>query len=323
VRRRAHAFLLSLVLASAAMAADDPVIAHVGTESLSAHDVERRLAALPRFQLTALGGTPGEIRRQFVDTVLVPELLYANEAARLKLSADPAVARRLHAAYRRALVDDLEKSASSQVRDEDVRSYFDAHADDYRKPERIRIWRILVDDESVARKILADAQGAGGPARWDHAAREHSLDQATSMRNGLLGFVYPDGRTDVPQVAADPALYAAASRVKDGELVADPVKEGTHWAAVWRRGTLPAREEKLDDVRPSIRQLLARKAAATSLGALRDDLRRRELKEEHADAVEDFKLAEALPLPSAAPSVAPATSAPRSPEPVAGDRGLR
>ena len=67
----------------------------VGKRQLVAAEIERRLRSVPAFQLRTLGDSPPEVRAAFVRQVLVPELLFEQEAQRLKLSKDPAVGARL------------------------------------------------------------------------------------------------------------------------------------------------------------------------------------------------------------------------------------
>ena len=102
------------------------------------------------------------------------------------------------------------------------------------------MWRILTDDEALAKKILSESKGVDGIKRWSQFARDSSLDKATHLRNGDLGFIHADGNTDTPTLRVDPALFAAADKLRDGELAAEPIKEGTHFAVIWRRGSMKA-----------------------------------------------------------------------------------
>jgi peptidyl-prolyl cis-trans isomerase C len=140
------------------------------------------------------------------------------------------------------------------------------------------------------------------------------------MRGGNLGFVFPDGRTDVPQVRVDPALYTAASRVKDGELVAEPVKEGDRFSVVWRRGTLPKTSRTVDDERARIREVLLRKRVDDAVQALLEQLRKKFLGSAEPDLLEGPLPGEAAP--GSAPPV-PRASGSADPVPRQTDRGLR
>jgi len=301
------------------------VVATVGSLKLPADTLRRRLAAMPAYQLRALGATPSEIRGRVLAEQLVPDLLYAAEAERIDLAKHPAVAARINDALRRSLEQQerTRLARDNPVTDEDVRRYFAANRARYESPRRLRLWRLLLDDEPLARRAIAEAHGAGGPARWRDLAREHSLDTATRMRSGDLGFVQADGRTDVPRVRVDPALFAAADTVNDGEIVPEPVREGAHFAVVWRRGSLAATSRTIDEEAPTIRRILMRARLRDSVDALVANLRR-----QHVSAVDESLLSHVrFPppdfgqgrLPSPGPSASPAVSAP----PVLGERGLR
>jgi peptidyl-prolyl cis-trans isomerase C len=313
--------LLVLALSVADARADDadPIVVRVGSSSVRASEISHRLATLPAFQLRTFGETPADIKRHFVDAVLVPELLFENEAAAERLAAAIPVRHRIREALSRGLTSSL-ADTSANVGESELHAYYDAHPDDFKKPERIRISRILLDDAAAARALIADARGTDGPERWMYFARDHSLDAATKMRSGSLGFVYPDGHTEVPQLDVDPALYVAASKVRDGELVPDPIPEAGHLAVVWRRGTLPKVERSFEDARDSIRELIARDKGRRSVTDLVTELRARDVKDVDAEALES---AFVEPPPSAPAPHPSGSGAPTDPLPHQTDLGLR
>ncbi len=322
---RPRLVLLGALLVLPAPRADaldaDPVVVHVGDASLRVSDVTRRLASIPDFQLRTFGSTPEQIRAAFVDAVLVPELLYGEEAARLHLKEQPDVRHRIDAALARALTNSLRAdTVAAGVTEDDVRAYYDSHRGEYHQPVALRLFRILLDDESLAKRILSEAAGAGGPARWRDSARAHSLDTATKMRGGDLGFVFPDGHTDVPQLDVDPALYDAASKVRDGEVVPLPIKEGGHLAVVWRRGSRPKADISFAAAHASIRDRLLRARTQRAVDTLRDALRARNVNDENPALLDDLTPRLELLPPRPRPSAAPFAARP-VPEPT--DRGLR
>lgn len=322
LRRRGSVVIALAALSSPARAdAPDPVAIQVGAAQMTVSEIESRLALLPEFQRRTLGRTPDDIRHRFVGDALVPELLFSEYAKQEKLAEVPHVRLRLREALERALGDAfLQEAAAAPLDEGELRAYYDAHRDDYQKPERIRISRILVDDDALARQILSQATGIKAAELWKQLARDHSLDNATKLRGGTLGFVYPDGRTDVPQVAVDPALYAAAAKVKDGELVPNPVKEAGHLAVVWRRGSLPAVDSSFAAERDAIRDILVREKAERAFAALREELRQREVKDENPALLETLKDSPAEPSATAS-ATAPSPSA--DPSPRMTERGLR
>lgn len=282
--RRLFALCLALgtsFVASTAATADakDEVVVSVGSLKLTRAEVEQRIRAVPAFQLSAFGKTPEEIRKTFVDRVLVPELLFTEEAARRHVEATPAVAARVRDVLRQAMESELRDTAG-EVTPDDVKNYYDENRHRFNTPRRIKLWRILLKDEGEAKKLIASLKSndVGATTIWNKQARETSLDKATAMRDGDLGFVSPDGQTEMPQVRVDAALFNQADKVKDGEIVPEPVKEGDNWAVVWRRGNLDATNRTLAQEAPTIRQVLGRQKVSDAINQLATKLQQEQAK---------------------------------------------
>ena len=313
---------------SARADAKDEVVATVGDQKLTVFEVERRLAAIPVWQQKTLGETPQEIRKNLVERVLVPELLHAAEARRRELEKDPAVHDRLRQLLRMAMENHLRETVASEkaVSDEEIKAYYDQNRHRFHTPRRIKLWRILVDDEALAKKIIAEVTGASGEEqtkKWTEHARERSVDKATHMRDGNLGFVHPDGQTEAPRVRVDPALFAAAEKVKNGEIVPQPVKEGERWAVIWRRGSMEEVHRTLEQEKSSIRQVVRRKKLEEAMTELLEKLRKEHVKGVN-EALLDYVEVDAYGgiAERKKPGVVPRHSA-ASPAPKPGERGLR
>ncbi len=316
---------LLLLSAPAVFAADAKPIAHVGSEYVSADTLSRRIAKIPDFQRASLGDSPNKLKRQVLDTFIIPDLLYAQEAERLKLGERPAVQNRQRDVLRAAMDHELrqETNATSPVNLGDIRSYFEANRSRFETPRRVHIWRILSDDEALAKKVIADSKAVDGIQRWSQYARESSLDKATHLRNGDLGFVHPDGNTDTPTLRVDPALFAAADQLKDGELATEPLKEGLHWAVIWRRGSMKAINRSLEQEQASIRQVLERQRVELARDELLAGLRAKYLSAVNEAALDKVAFdGDGLPARDATlPSGHAPTAGSSIPEP--GERGTR
>ncbi len=261
--------------APAVFAADEKPVARVGAETVTAPALARRIARLPDFQRDALAASPDALKRRVLETMVVPDLLYAQEAARLKLAERPSLQSRLRELLRLAMDHELrqESRARAPVTADDIRSYFEANKARFDTPRRLHLWRILSDDEALAKRIIADAKTADGVQRWSQYARDNSLDKATHLRNGDLGFVHADGNTDTPTLRVDPTLFAAADALSDGEVSQEPIKEGLHWAVIWRRGSMKAVERTVEQEQGSIRQVLERERLERAREQLLERLR--------------------------------------------------
>lgn len=326
--------LLSLVVCAllvsvSALADSAQPLVRVGSESADAAAVQRAVARIPRFQLLELGADDAARRIAVVRRLLVPEMQGAAEARARGLDRAPRTFDRIRELYARAMEGELARSSSAEnpVGDADVQAYFDAHRDRFETPRRIRIWRILLSDVELAKKIIHECQGASGPGRWRNFARESSLDAATKLRDGDLGFVRPDGSTEVPQLRVDPALFAAVDKLADGQMAPEPLQLSSGIAVVWRRGSLPAVSRTLAQEGPSIRNVLGRERLEQARRSLLEQLRKQRL------TAFDAQLLETLPDSMFAPEEKPAPALPALPSgtaapagaatPQPGERGTR
>jgi hypothetical protein len=247
--------------------------------------VSRRIAALPSYQLSRYGSSPEEIKKRFVNEVLVPELLFGEEGLRRKLDQSPTMNDKRRDAMRDAVDRAVREEAliKQPVTAEEIKKYYDDNKNRYETPKRIRVWRVQVADEATAKDLVTQAKGTDGTKKWSDFSREKSLDKATSQRNGDLGFVRADGSTDVPRVVVDKAVYAAVDKVADGTIVGTPLQEGDRWSVLWRRGSVEATKRTLEDETASIRQILERRRADTAKQEVLAALRKEKLTEIHPE----------------------------------------
>lgn len=327
---------LCLTCAGAAVAADEAPVVTVGETKLAGTELARRLSRVPEFQLARYADDPLKARHAYVEQVIVPELLYAAEARQRKLEDSPALRDRVRDVLREAVERALREEAqtATPVTAEEIKAYYDSNRARFETPARVRIWRIVVPDEARAREIIAQAKGSDGPKRWSQLARDHSTDKATALRNGDLGFVRPDGTTDAPRVKVAPEIVAAASKLADGALMEEPVREGEQYAVVWRRGSMPESKRSLEQEEPSIRQLLQRRRAEDARARLLESLKKDGLKEQHPELLEHIDTEAFGPPPKRRPArdkgeptsrerpkAAPRPNAKGKPEP--GEQGAR
>ncbi|MEZ4372815.1 MAG: peptidyl-prolyl cis-trans isomerase [Polyangiaceae bacterium] len=287
------ALLTAASLASSASAqADDPVVVRIGSVELRESDVERRLREVPAFQLKQYGNTPEEIKRAFIERDLVPEVLFGLDTKLDDAMKSPTVRAEINQAKLQALQSALRKELEqkSPVTAADIEKYYKDHETRFKTPERIKLWRILLPSEDAANEVLKQVKAKGDVKTWSKLAREKSIDKATNMRDGDLGFVLPTGLTNVPRVRVEPALYEAAKDVKNGELVSKPVAEGKAFAVVWRRGSLNAVERSLESESGNIRRLLERERTRKQLDDLVKQLTAAHVKDRNDALLENVAL---------------------------------
>jgi peptidyl-prolyl cis-trans isomerase C len=278
-RRRGLCLPLGLLLGGVAVA-DTASLAQVGPLAIDVARYRQRAALVSALEWPELGATWPEQRRRFLD-VLTAELLLTlaaeREPAALPTARDRALARTLTAG--------LDADAARATPDEaEVRAYHTRHQSEFVTPRALSLWRILLGSEAEARAVIAELR-TPTPAAFSRLARERSTDHATHMRAGNLGQVRADGQTQMPELRVAPALFEAADRVRDGELVPEPVREGEAFAVVWRRASHPARVESIAEASAVISARLSEEHAAAAHRALLQALRREHLGEYHPERV--------------------------------------
>jgi peptidyl-prolyl cis-trans isomerase C len=250
--------------------------------------LQRRWSDLPAFQRSALGATERERWLNFINNWVVPDMLFSQAIGEDSARRNEHVQAIEKSVLRAAITRSIRASSDSAhpVTALDIRGYFEAHRAELERPERLRIFRILVDAEPDARVLIDRARGAKSLETWNQLAREKSADHATAMRGGDLGFVAADGSTEIPELRVDPALYAAAQRLKDGEISGKPVPEGQRFAVLWRRGRVPAVHATPEAMAPSIASHLREQRAAAALDELVARLRAAYVREVNPNLLE-------------------------------------
>lgn len=262
------------------------VVARVGESSILVGGLERRLAELSGVELDELGG-PAEAPRRLLEQILIPELSAELEARARGLDQGPRFADRNREILGQAIDRALRVEASTPaVTEKEIAEFFEKNREQFDEPARIRIWRIVVDDERAAQEILEKVKGAGDPRTWSDLARERSVDTATRMRQGDLGFVRADGSTDVARVRVAPALYQAAEGLKDGEILPRPLPVSGRFAVLWRRGSRPEKKWMLQEARDSIKKHLERRRVEEAKKRLVSSLRKRHVRIERPELLE-------------------------------------
>jgi peptidyl-prolyl cis-trans isomerase C len=257
------------------------VVLTVGTRKVTVGELEDRVAAIPLYQLSQFGGSREAVARAYLDQVLVRDLVLAGGAEQRgldqQLPTKQLVERALSGVTLRK--NRIAYASAAAIPMEDVRQYYEENRSRFDSPERINLWRILCKTRDEAVTVLEAARRDPAMTKYNDLAREHSIDKATNLRGGNLGFVGPDGASNEAGVKVDVALVKAAQSVKDGELVPQPVTEGAAYAVVWRRGTVPANRRTVEESAAQIRSSLFRERTEGAEKKLIDDLRAKNVKE--------------------------------------------
>jgi peptidyl-prolyl cis-trans isomerase C len=273
-------------------AATSPVVARVGGMTITAADLERRISAIPPFQLKSFGATGAEIRRTFLDRVMVREALLSLAATDRGLEARDDVRERMRGVLRSAMLNHLrgEVANGPKIADADVRAYYDQNTARFHTPERYAVWLIATRHREEAVEILAEIKKDPTPKKWAEIARQKSIDPPSALRGGNLGFVSPDGTTPEPGVKLGKAVVEATQHLKDSEMTSEPIKDGDRWVLVWRKQTMASVERSVESEAASIRQILVHARTDAKIKETIARLRKDELGDHNPDLIDLFDI---------------------------------
>src|SRR6185312_5130628 len=195
----------------------DVAVAKVDGQTIWASEVKREAAAEGLIGQGEPLDLTSPLFHQALDS-LIDERLLAAEALKEGLDKDPETRRRLAAARERILGDLLvERLVAAKVNDSAIRSLYNDEVSNAGHADELHARQIVTAsqaDADAVRKALA------GGAAFDQLAMQRSIDSATRLNGGDLGYFTLDV---MPQPYAD-ALKAA----KVGDIVG-PFQSDSGW----------------------------------------------------------------------------------------------
>ncbi|GAC1540837.1 MAG: hypothetical protein NVS2B9_07890 [Myxococcales bacterium] len=201
-----------------------PVVAVVGNDAITADEFKRRLDEVSPFLRARY--TTVERKKEFLENIIRNELL-AQEAVRRGLDQLPAVREQA----KRAMIQELLKEqldqrlTGSDLTDAELQQYYAAHTEEFVKPERARVFRILVEAKpddararAAARKTakgllqeIEQREKKGDAGAFQAVAMRSSQDKATAALGGDLRFLSKEEMAKAYSPRLAEAAFALAS----------------------------------------------------------------------------------------------------------------
>lgn len=244
-----------------------PVVAHVGDDVITAEEFKKRLDETSPF-LRARYNTL-ERKKEFLENLIRNDLL-AQEAVRRGLDKAPAVRDQL----KRAMVQELlkaqldERLSGADISEDDLKKFYDTHLDDFVKPERARLFRVLVEAPKTDAKARAaakkTAQGLlkeiderekkGDANAFQAVAMKSSSDKQSAPMGGDLRFLSKDEMTKIYSAELANAAFALKNPGEKSGLVETP--QGIELVKLQVKTV--ALDRKYEESKDSIRGRMAR-----------------------------------------------------------------
>ena len=242
-----------------------PVVAEVGDEAITAEDVRQRLNETSPF-LRARYNTLDR-KKEFLDNMVRNELL-AQEAIRQGYDKSPAVRDQT----KRAMIQELikhqldAKLSGTDIADDELKKFYEAHIDEFVKPERARVLHIFLPakdakERAEARKravaLLKDIDARekkGEVNAFQSVAIKESKDPLSAPMGGDLRFLSKDELTK----SYNPELANAAFELKSPGDKTGPIDTPAGVELVKLQVKTVALSRGFDDSKEPIRQRMAR-----------------------------------------------------------------
>ncbi|MEZ4250537.1 MAG: peptidylprolyl isomerase [Polyangiales bacterium] len=285
--------------------------ATVGDVRITVGRIEDEIAAMSPF-LRARYRDAAKLR-ELADSLVRFELL-AREAQSAGYGDRPVVTR----SVKQAIVQNLiktefdERITRESVTAEEVQAYYDAHAEEFGRPEMVRASHVLLATREEAQALLEEARAADA-RQFRELARRHSIDTETKLRGGDLRYFTRNGlpagarEDDTP---VDPAIVEATFSLGDvGSVVTEPIAVGEHWSLVKLTGRRAAEQRTVEQASEGIRLRLWREKRQHAIDEFVDGLRRDHPPEIHADRMRPIRLDNPPPGAASLPNGHPRSGA--------------
>jgi peptidyl-prolyl cis-trans isomerase C len=292
------------------------VLVKVGDRTITVGEFADRLADQSPY-LRARFQSP-ERRREFLNNMVRFELL-SLEAEKRGYDKSPQVQKirdqKMVQQMMKKLFDEGGEKISD-IKEEEIKAYYDQNREEYHKPEQVRASHILFKNRQQAQKVLKQLQAASGDVRlFRELAGKESLDEKTRERGGDLRFFSrPSERTANEPEVPDAVREAAFSIEKKGGVYPSVVASEQGFHIVQLTDRRKAYDRSLEEARRSIQNRLWRERREKAIDAFVQQLREKAKVEEHPELLDQIRVdfpqdEEASPKGKSAPGPWPAPAA--------------
>lgn len=270
------AFACSRPASDHVMGANGPVVVTFGNHQLTASEIQKELGQQSPFIRSRYQSL--EKKKEFVDGIVRLDLL-ADEATKAGWDKDPDVQHE----YKKAMVQKWmrekfnDKEGMASIPETDLHAYYDAHKDEYQRPERLRLQLIFFKgntpsvraEAEKALKLVALRVAKNDPSAFAELARNRSDDVASKVRGGDLDFHIHD---ELAKLYGEPVAAGADALKSPNDL--SPLLAGLDGLYALRlEARQPAFNRTFDQVKATLQARLWNERRNTSFEAYVKELR--------------------------------------------------
>lgn len=222
------------------------VLATIDKDKVTLEEFNKELDKIPVNMKMAVATESG--KRSFLDNLIIKKLLL-KEAAKNKIENEQEFQTRLLDIKTQLLIESLLRkriASSPQLSDEEVKKYYEANKDKFKKEKEIGTRHILLKTEEEAKQIKDKLKNGED---FIELAKQYSIEPNARTSGGDIGF-HPKG-------ALLPEYEEAAFKLTKNGQVSGIVKTQYGYHIIRLEGTKPPSFVPLEEVKDFIKQQMA------------------------------------------------------------------
>jgi len=237
------------------------IVAEVGDKNFYESDIDFEIMSLPESMRYIMRD---ELARGQVLAVMMKREVVSQKAKEMGLNLDPLITYRMRKAENEILIQGVREwnhSDLKHVTDKEVKTYFEAHLNEFIIPKQIHARHILVADKQTAVEIIKQLKA--NPESFPTLAAQFSIDDSTKGRGGDLNWFAPD---DMVQ-AFDKAAFALSQK----KSLSQPVQTKFGWHIIEWLGEREQQTPSFEEVKAEIKSILDKEKLDAWIKGLMDN----------------------------------------------------
>jgi peptidyl-prolyl cis-trans isomerase C len=255
--------LLLFFVVSCAKKESGTVLATIDGDDISLQEFNKELDKIPANMKMLVATQTG--KKNYLDRLIIKRLLL-KEAKKEKVETEKEFQDRLSDIKDQLLIESVLKkkiTADAKITDEDLKKYYDANKESFKKDKEINTRHILLKSDEEAKQVQARLQKGEDFAEL---AKKYSIDPQAAQSGGELGY-HPKG-------TLMPEYEEAASKLTKVGQISGIVRTKYGFHIIKLEGTRPAAYVPFDEVKEFMKQKIAQEKQTELLDKYVNDLKK-------------------------------------------------
>jgi peptidyl-prolyl cis-trans isomerase C len=255
--------LLLFFVVSCSKKENGTVLATIDGEDISLQEFNKELDKIPANMKMLVATQTG--KKNYLDRLIIKRLLL-KEAKKEKVEGEKEFQDRLSDIKDQLLIESVLKkkiTADTKITDEDLKKYYEANKESFKKDKEINTRHILLKSDEEAKQVLAKLQKGEDFAEL---AKKYSIDPQAAQSGGELGY-HPKG-------TLMPEYEEAASKLTKVGQISGIVRTKYGFHIIKLEGTRPAAYVPFDEVKEFMKQKIGQEKQTELLDKYVNDLKK-------------------------------------------------